>query len=377
MESFMKQEPISALHEILKWSVSRPDWQRDALRRIIVKGALDENDIKELNQLCRSKHGIAPNTGMSVKARVLDKSHIPPEPGSEASVTLVSIGNLQNVNRLLSDQIIPFGAGPSVTIIYGDNGTGKSGYARVIKKVCRTRGAPPEIRPNAFASVSTYPPTGNVVCRVAGKDYPMLWQDGMPSDPHLANVFVFDALTADHYLEKDSPAIFTPSGLDVLPKLSKACDLINQLVKQDIDRVTPDIYATAKNWKYDVNTSVGKFLDRLSVETMPSHVDFFPGLDKKQIRRLKDITEALKSDPKQKAKETRAAAARLKIFERQIMETYANFSEDQISVIRKIVEDFKATEEVAKSFASGRFDATYLPGTGKELWRNMWDAARS
>ena len=377
MEAVTKQKPVSALHEILKWSVSRPEWQQDALRRIIVKGTLDENDITELNTLCRVKHGIVRAEVTSVKAEPLDKSHIPPEPGSGASVTLVSIGNLQNVNRLPSDQTIPFGTGAGITVIYGDNGTGKSGYARVIKKSCRTRGALPEIRPNAFAAASTNPPAGDVVCRVAGTDYMLPWQDGVPSDPRLANVFVFDSLTADHYLEQDSPATFTPSGLDVLPKLSKCCDSINQLIKIDIACVNADIEAVAQRWNFNANTSVGKFLNRLSADTMPSHVDFFSGLDEKQSKRLKDLTEALKSDPKQKAKETRAAAARLKTFAGQIMDAYANFSEDQISALRKLVEDAKGTEEVAKSFASGRFDATYLSGTGEELWRNMWDAARS
>ncbi|MCX5831725.1 MAG: AAA family ATPase [Deltaproteobacteria bacterium] len=377
MEALIKQKPISALHEILKWSASRPEWQRDALRRIIIKDALDAGDIKELNQLCRAKHGILQVTESIAKAEVLDESLIPPKSGSEASVTLVSIGNLQNVNRLPSDQTIPFGTGPSLTLIYGDNGTGKSGYARVIKKMCRTRGALPEIRPNAFAAVPTNPPSGTVVCRIAGTDYPLLWQDGTPSDPRLSNVFVFDTHTAEHYLEQDSPAVFTPNGLDVLPKLSNVCDSISQLIKQDIDRVKADIEAAAKNWKYNATTSVGKLLDGLSADTKPSHVEALSGLDERQNNRLKDLAEALKSDPKQKAKETRAAAARLNIFAGKIAETYTNLSVTQISDIHKLVEDAKEAEKVAKSFATGHFDVSYLSGTGEELWRSLWEAARS
>ena len=377
METLIGQTPISVIHEILKWSASQPEWQRDALRRIIIKGALDADDVKELNQLCHIKHGILQNTESIAKAEVLDESHIPPKPGSEASVTLVSIGNLQNVNRLPSDQTISFGTGPSVTIIYGDNGTGKSGYARVIKKACRTRGALPEIRPNAFAALPTNPTTGTIVCRVAGTDYPLLWQDGTPADPRLANVFVFDSHTAEHYLEQDSPAIFTPNGLDVLPKLSNVCDSISQLIKQDIDRVKADIEAAVKNWKYNATTSVGKLLDGLSADTKPSHVETLSGLDERQNNRLKDLTEAFKSDPKQKAKETRAAAARLNIFAGKIVETYTNLSVGQISDIYKLVEDAKGAEKVAKSFATGYFNVSYLTGTGEELWRSLWEAARS
>jgi energy-coupling factor transporter ATP-binding protein EcfA2 len=377
LETLIKQKPISALHEILKWSVSRPEWQRDALRRIVINGVINQEDFLELNKICRVKHNVLLDEECVEKAMPLDKTHIPPGPGSEASVELVSIGNLQGVNRLPSDQTIIFGAAPGLTVIYGDNGTGKSGYARVIKKACRTRGALPEIRPDVFAAPPTSPPTCDIVCRVASKDYPLVWQDKVPSDPRLANVFVFDPSTADHYLEQDSPSTFTPNGLDVLPKLAKTCDTIKELIKQDIDHVNRDIIATVKNWKYNANTSVGKLLIGLCRETKPVQVEMLSGLDEEQSQRLTDLTEALKSDPKQKAKETRAAAARLKIFAEKVREVWTNLSEDQISALRKMVEDAAATDKVAKAFLSGKFDATYFPGTGGELWRKLWEAARS
>ena len=35
-----------------------------------------------------------------------------------------------------------------LTVIYGDNASGKSGYARILKKVCRARAAEKPILPN-------------------------------------------------------------------------------------------------------------------------------------------------------------------------------------------------------------------------------------
>jgi hypothetical protein len=102
MKSVTKQDPISALHELLKWSGSRPEWQRDALRRIVVNGTLDEKDISDLGDLCRSKRKAPGINNPSVKAEPLNSSHIPPGPGLQASVTLVSVGNFQGVNRLPS-----------------------------------------------------------------------------------------------------------------------------------------------------------------------------------------------------------------------------------------------------------------------------------
>lgn len=42
---------------ILEWSKSRPEWQRDALRRIVTGGTPNPDDIVELVSLCRKGQG--------------------------------------------------------------------------------------------------------------------------------------------------------------------------------------------------------------------------------------------------------------------------------------------------------------------------------
>ena len=42
-----------ALQQILEWSQSRPNWQRDALRRLVLNENLQESDIEELTIICK------------------------------------------------------------------------------------------------------------------------------------------------------------------------------------------------------------------------------------------------------------------------------------------------------------------------------------
>lgn len=367
---------ISALHEILKWSVNRPEWQRDALRRIVVKSLIDENDLKDFVRLCRAKHKEDTSTESTVRVELLAEMHLPLGPCSEESVTLGSIGNLQHVNRLLSNQVITFGAVPGLTVIYGDNGSGKSGYARVIKKACRARGVSPIIHPNVFATTPTGVASATIVYQVASKDVPVDWVDNTASDSRLASVFVFDSSAAGHYLHEDGPATFTPYGLDVLPRLSKVCDQVRAHIQQDIDAINASISNVTKNWKYVPTTLVGKLLGYLSATTKTADVDNLSSLDIKQKQQLKDLREALKSDPKQKAKETRAAAARLKVFAAKVTTATGNLSDEKINALQKLIDEAKTTADLAKAFTAGQFDSTYLSGCGSDLWRKMWDAAR-
>ena len=46
---------MSVLQEILTWSYERPLWQRDALRRLSIQGELDESDVCELAEICKTR----------------------------------------------------------------------------------------------------------------------------------------------------------------------------------------------------------------------------------------------------------------------------------------------------------------------------------
>lgn len=369
-------KPTSALHEILAWSKSRPLWQQDALRRIIVNGSISEIDLKELESLCRAKHFVPADQEHAEVAQPLLATHLPPAPGAESSVSLVSIGDLQHVNRLPSNQVIPFGPTPGLTVIYGDNGSGKSGYARVIKKACRARGAPPVIRDNVFAPAQAAKASARIVFLVGGTNVPITWTDGSASDSRLSNVFVFDAFSAGHYLQEDSSAAFTPYGLDVLPLLTKTCDAIGERIKSEISQAKATIEGVVANWKYPLTTDVGRMIAGLSAGTKTKDVETRAGVDAKQAQRLHDLRDALKSDPIQKAKETRAALARVQALAASVATAANELADEQLEKLRKLIEDAKSTEEAARVFASGQFDATYLSGTGSHAWRLMWDAAR-
>ena len=372
----LSKTPTSALHEILSWSVGRLDWQRDALRRIVEMGHLLKSDLPELDHICRVKHEIDTNTSPAVQCNPLTQSHLPHAPGATESISLVSIGDLKYVNRLPSDQSIPLGANIGLTVIYGENGAGKSGYARVIKKACRARGAQPIIRPNAFGTAASAAATAEIVFRIGGTDVPVTWVDGVSADPRLANVFVFDSVSAGHYVSEDSAAAFTPFGLDVLPTLSRVCDALDEQLKNDISQKQSSIAGAVANWKYDPSTQVGKLIIGLSATSKEADIEAYSGLDAKQVQRLQDLQEALKADPLQKAKETRAAVARLDLFGKSLASIVVDLADDKVVALKKLLDDAKSTEITSKEFASGQFDSSFLAGTGTDLWRSLWDAAR-
>jgi hypothetical protein len=246
----------------------------------------------------------------------------------------------------------------------------------VIKKACRTRGSLPVIRRDAFAKPDNTPCTASLAFDDNGTNYSVAWQDENPCDNRLSKVFVFDSSTADNYLEQDGPATFTPHGLDVLPRLTKVCDAINERLKHDIEDIKREIISNASGWKYVPTTAVGQLISRLNANTKGAELDLICGLDDTKVKRLSILVEALKADPKRKARETRASKARLDVFAQNVASTASNLSDENVVALKGLVENAKATAQAAKIFASSQGDASELPGTRDALWRKLWEAAR-
>ena len=158
----------TVLETILAWSENRPMWQRDALPRIVSKGRLDDNDLKELITLCRHGKG---EPGTALTPEPLAKQHLPANPGQGASVTLLSIADVTGVNNLAPGQTLGFEP-VGIIVVDGDNGAGKSGYVRILKRACRARRAG-QIHPNVYASGTASPASATIAYGVGGVAQPL------------------------------------------------------------------------------------------------------------------------------------------------------------------------------------------------------------
>jgi hypothetical protein len=96
-----------------------------------------------------AKIDVTANRGVTIKghqngrprqAKPLTTEHVPTGDVTSPAVALVSIFHHEGVNALAADQTLKFAPAPGLTIVYGDNGAGKTGYIRILKQACRARG---------------------------------------------------------------------------------------------------------------------------------------------------------------------------------------------------------------------------------------------
>jgi hypothetical protein len=202
-----------AFADICRWSEDRPAWQRDALRRLIVNGRLDENDIKDLTQICEDeKASFIP----------LNVTHLRADGSTGQAISITQINNPTGINALAPDQALSF-AKTGLTIVYGDNGSGKSGYVRILKHACRTRDGKLSILRDVEDMEAT-PQTADISFSREDETAILHWTPEGEGDPDLASVNIFDSKSANIHVEKTNEVAYTPAPMQVLEALANACD---------------------------------------------------------------------------------------------------------------------------------------------------------
>jgi len=139
---------MALLDEILEWTKTLPKWQSDATRRLLQKESklLSQEDFDELYDLLKQEYGI--KIEKEIETHVLATEHLPLSLKAGEHITLKALKELKNVNRIDNNQILKFGD-QGITVIYGGNGSGKSGYGRVLKRACRARDSSEPVHPDA------------------------------------------------------------------------------------------------------------------------------------------------------------------------------------------------------------------------------------
>jgi len=366
---------MSLLNQILKWTESLPLWQRDACRRLFQKeSVLEEIDYSELYALIKKESGIGSNDAL--ESVPLAKGHLPTELAPGESVILLKLRDLQNVNQISNDHTLPFSE-VGMTVIYGGNGSGKSGYARVMKRACRARDQSEMIHPNANdPTAAKKVPTAKFDIKVGGKTDEVEWSRDATSPDRLSSISVFDSRCARSYITVEQDVAYLPYGLDIVESLAnQVLPKLSEMLESEIEGV--DVSKLPYEHLLG-ETKVGKVIEGLSVKSDVDEIVFLGTLTEDDIKRITELEKALKEgNPLAKAEETRLSAVRLKAFAEKLAKPLAWVSAEAIEKFQKLNEERTAAEDAEKKAADAlRADEKLLPGTGDQAWKLLFEAAR-
>ncbi len=367
---------MDLLNDILQWANTLPGWQRDAMRRLFQHPeGLSNHDYDELYTLLKVAHGCSKRDNLVFKP--LTSSHLSVSTQSRQKVILKELGELKHVNRIAPDQTLSFSKG--MNIIYGDNGSGKSGYVRVMKNACRSRDPSEKIHPNVY-SESNETPTAIFKVEHNDTSRDITWNRDQSVPDLLSNISVFDDKCARRYLTDQQEVYYLPYGLDrienmardVLPKLGERLSAEINSIDINNDIVSHLIRETSE-------TEVSYLLSNLSHETNSETVEKLGTLSDEEGKKCESLSKMLaEPDPNEKANQLQRFVERLKGLAENIKKASLSVNDDAVATLKKfddaVIEAESAEQNAAHALRDK--DKELLPGTGEMLWKSLFEAAK-
>ena len=367
----MAAEPID---DIIAWSAKLSPWRQDCLRRLAISAELSEDDLGELMALVRSSGGLplekAPPAPMP-----FEKSHF--GGGKQQPVVLKGIANVENVNRLVPKAALTF-CPDKLTVIYGRNGSGKSGFVRILRTACRTRVENPaklRVLADVYGSESGAQ-SADILIDAGGTETTVAWTPGTAAAPALMQVAVFDSASAQLYVDGGNQIRFLPFGLALPHRLNSTCLTLKERLESERAKAVGDKVAlTAIAFNSVRNTAAQAFAGSITKATTTDAIEKATIFSPADQARLDEVTRVLAAGAAAAA-DISALAIWSEALAKETETALAALSDTALTAFAALKGTAVSTREAAEVAAGAIFTDEPLPGVGSETWRVMWKAAR-
>src|SRR5882762_9257337 len=357
--------------DLITWSERLLLWQRDALRRVLT-GRLTDSDIADLAAMAKAEYSLGPPGRPSPVPAT--SAHVPAASASSPPVSVNAIRDITYVNALASGPVTF--APEGLTVIYGDNASGKSGVTRILKKAGRAREPGGTIRPSVFEPDPRKPASAVIEYRVGTENRSASWVDGATTDPELSQLNVFDACCGAVQIEEDNRLAYTPRILQTFQDLAEACRAVGAKLRAEQEALERSRPPQLNQLALRPQTQAGVLGANVSVRTTNKEIDALCDLTAEERELHAALGRALQDNPNRQADLLDARAHRLRDLDSLTSSLEKTFSSAALQEVETLVAEYAAADEAAKAatltFASG----STLAGIGGEAWKRLWESAR-
>ncbi|MDP2982729.1 MAG: AAA family ATPase [Candidatus Latescibacter sp.] len=368
---------MSTLESIVEWAEKDLiAWQSDAARRFLTQDEVGESDKLQIMAMLKERHSLGDPENPAPKPQPLKKGHVSGVPQTHSTVTLKAMRIDCNVNAIPNGSILKFGH-EGLSVIYGENGSGKSGYARVLKRACSARDSKESILPNAFTISS--PGQAKACIKVSidnGPDQKIDWEYGQDPNPVLSNICVFDSKCARVIVNESNEITYLPYGAHVFEALAS--------LLQDVRRELEVSKPKPKKLEYlDIpdSTYASKWIAGLSNTTSTDDIDRYTNWldnDEKYLIELKKrVSDAEVHDPQQLAQRIRNLKKRVDKLQEIIIAVDTGLSENKEQELQIAIENLTASEKALSIASQESLANEPLHGAGEGAWQKLFNAAKS
>lgn len=363
-----------AVDEIVAWSNTQAPWRQDCLRRLALADDLSEVDRAELLSMIKRAAGFTLAVPLPT-ADPFTKAHF--SGGSYTPIILKGIANIAGVNRLVANAALNF-CPKALTIVYGRNGSGKSGFVRILRTACRTRienVATLKVLADVYGDGKGVLSADIMIDAGAG-DVPISWTPGMTAAPQLGQVAVFDTASAQLYVDGGNKIRYLPFGLALPHRLNAVCLSFKAVLEAEQQTaVGTKISLATITFLAERDTTAQKFNRSVTKATTDAAIENAAAFSEVDDARLTEVTGILSAGSTAAADMTNLLSW-VNMLAAECAAAETELSDEALIAAANLKGAAVSAREAAKLAAGALFDDEPLAGVSSESWRKLWRAAR-
>jgi len=346
--------------DITNWLKELKGWQTELAYRILSK-KIEDSDLTEIITMMKS------NSYFIEKAfpNFVDSEN-------EKQIKLLSIESIQNIESLAPRNPLKFEKGKNLIVIYGSNGSGKSGYTKIIKKISGKPHAK-DLKPNVFNVGSS---NGKCVIKysIDDSDFSKEWIINNKPIPDLSGINVFDTSIGKGYIEDANAVTYTPKCMTLFEALPHYFSIIVQKLEEEKSKLVKTL-PTIPN-KYATTESANIYNNLNQNQTGLNLKNILTWNEAKEQTKLAIETQLKETDPQKSALEKRKQKSEVDKIIKEIIDAYSLINPNEIKIVKALKEDVTNKRKIAQNSAQIIAGKSELPGIGSQVWKSLWNAAK-
>lgn len=344
--------------EVRNWLLTQPDWLQEAADLLLKHDSMNDSELQTVCNLLKSPEGRAVTNNRTFDSLVDVQSN-------SAELRLMEISNVCGIENLSpTSQPLNFGKG-NLTVVYGQNGSGKSSYTRIVKKASGKSRAT-DLKSNVFEDA---PSERKCQFTYLSGEKPSTTEwlaNGTPIE-ELRAIDIFDSDVASNYLVKESAASYIPPLVTLFENLATVCGQIKNLLQSEQNQLTSLLPRLPQSYQ---STRPGHKYQSLQADMSGDAVKKFLTWTDQDERTLEAIIERLRfNNPAVLAREKRTSKLQVQHLLDGLRKGSTAFRSTNIENMRTLLDTATKKRKIAD-------EAEKLDGVSAEALHAMWEAAR-
>lgn len=350
--------------EIRTWLHRQQDWLQEAVEKLLASGGLEDSDIQAITERLKTTSGQKVTNHRTFEG-------IGTTSTSSTEVHLLEIGDICGIENLCPHSPLKFGTG-NLAVIYGPNGSGKTGYVRILKRACGKPHAT-ELKSNVF-EFRPAKQQCQIRYSLAGSEQLTTWPANDTPIQDLRAVDIFDTDAATFYISQEKAISYTPPTVILFEALATVCDKVKTRLQFERDHLVKALPSLPSEYS---TTATGKAYAVLRHDLGEQEILRLTQWGQDHEEELEKLTERLNADdPAKLAHLKRKTKSQLVQLGVELKNAAFAVGPQQLETLRNSRREAHQKRKIATEAAAAQLGSAKLDGIGTDTWNELWKAAR-